>query len=170
MRSTDLETRGLSRVVRRFRMRFQIRPAFLSANKGSAEARFDLELYGFHGKPWNHPDHSCTICRNMLVALLAVADRVLPTDRNFGINCESTTRYVAPPAVAEMKVEKTVICRRPLSQASDAWALQIVEHTRDALVELGCGEIRQGSVAVHLRAHIDDGLKAPGPSACTCAS
>ena len=160
MRSSDFQANSLYRFVRRFGVRFQLRPTCLAVDEQDAEAGFELELYGSHAPEWNHADHSCAVCRTMLVGLLAIADRVLPPDRSSETSCRSTTRYVASAYAAEMKVEKTVSCRRLLSLATDSWALHIVEHTRDALIELGCREIRQEPASTHLQAHIKESLQA----------
>lgn len=169
MRRNDFQTSGFYRLVRRFRVRFRVRPIWLAVDEQSAEAGFVLELYGSHDVAWNHEDHSCAICRTMLVALLAIADRVLTTNHASETNSQSTTRYVASPDAAEMKVEKTVTYRRSLCLANDGWALQIVEQTCDALHGFGCREIRQEPDSTDTQAHFTERLETAHPSACSCA-
>ncbi len=72
---------ALRELVERFQVCWEAMPDHIFVNKEMRQIGFTLELTGTHERGVEHPQPGCQHCRNVRLALRAIADWILPRER-----------------------------------------------------------------------------------------
>jgi len=73
---------NLVELVRRYHISYEVWPEYVVASGGLQKVGFEVELSGSHSPDSSHLDPTCTRCKQVRAALLAIAVCVVPSPGN----------------------------------------------------------------------------------------
>jgi hypothetical protein len=150
MESGDSVTVGLSELVKRYLVCWEVWPEHLFVNRQQRQVGFELELCGTHNSQ-GHQGGPCSGCRQVFKALYAIVEYILPPEGRASMYeigpytqalLYSAVRGNRPDVTLSMKV----LHRQGFDQPVDACEERCLEEMKAKLKQLGACERHWSSV------------------------
>lgn len=145
MASVNHSETHLAELVRLYRVCWEVWPEVIVVDYKQRQVGFELELSGAHEFGGRHGDPDCPACRQVFLALQAIATYILPPeDRPSKYEVEpyqqglryATVRGNRPDVTLTVKV----LHRRGFDQPVDACEVRCLEEMKSRLKQLGACE------------------------------
>lgn len=135
----------LRELVGRYRVCWEVWPEYLYVQKERRQVGFQLELCGTHEPEVEHPEPGCPDCQRIFVALRAIADWILPSEKR------PSTYEIGPydQAIRYSSVRRNrpdvtltvkILHREGFERSVDACEVRCLKEMQQGLKELGACE------------------------------
>ena len=143
--ATDIQT--LKELAQRYRVRWEVWPAYTMLNGRRLQIGFELELSGTHEPGVEHATPGCEHCRRVFLGLIEIADWILPREKR-------PSRYDLEPYQRaihysqkrgnrpDVSLNIKILHREDGLRAVDACEERCLEEMQRRLRELGASEGR----------------------------